>query len=69
MIEAGGAHIDADLGAGEAGGRDPRIFQRLPHHLQQQALLRSICAASRGDMPNTVGSKSNGASRKPPAKE
>jgi hypothetical protein len=39
-VDRGGADEHADRLAGEGGGRQARILQRLPHQLQQQPLLR-----------------------------
>ena len=40
VIEAGCAHVDADIGPGHGAGRNAAIFQRTPDHFEQQPLLR-----------------------------
>jgi len=40
VVERGGADVDADRLAGERGGRDAGVLQRLHRHLEHDALLR-----------------------------
>jgi len=40
IVEAGTADIDAHVAAGQGTGRDAGVFQREPHDLEQQPLLR-----------------------------
>ena len=40
MVHGRGTDIDADPLCGQIGRHDAGVLQRLPHHLQQQTLLR-----------------------------
>ena len=47
-------------------GAMPGVLERLPRHLEQQALLRIHAAASRGAIPKNCGSKPSTSRRNPP---
>ena len=50
MVERGGADEDADIGPRDRRQRNVRVLERLPHQLQQQALLRvDLLGLARGE--------------------
>ena len=67
VIGLGPTDKHADFGTGQRGRADAGILERFPGQLEQDALLRIICSASRGEMPNTLGSKPHKSSRMPAA--